>query len=161
MGSVSAYITSVASVCLCCAIFHKLIGQKGANASVISSLCGVILAIAVISPVIKINLSGIEDYINDIQIETSHYVNAGEKASQNELRSVITEKVNAYILEKASSYDCDIKTVEVSVTSDSIPVPDSVVINGTYSPYIKNQLSGLIASNLGISKEKQQWIYQN
>ena len=161
MGSASAYIISVVSVCLCSAIIQKLANIKGANTSVINSLCGVILAIIVIAPVIKINISAIEDYISNVEIDAKRYISASEESSQIELHSVITEKVKAYILEKASCYDCNIKTVDVFLSTDTIPVPEGVLICGTYSPYIKNQLSELIATNLGISKENQQWIYQN
>lgn len=161
MGSASAYIISVIAVCLCCAIVQKLVGQGSTNAVVIKYLCGITIAIAAITPVLKINISGVSDYLDRIQFESSAYANTATDAANNELRTVISEKTKAYILEKASNYDCDILHVDVFVSADSIPVPDGVTIAGTYSPYIKNQISGLIASNLGISKENQQWIYQN
>ena len=155
------YITSVIYVCLCCAIIRKLVPQKGPTSSVINAACGIIIAITVISPVIKINISGIEDYIDSYRFEADSYVNAGTEASKNQLQAVIIEKTKAYILEKASTYDCKITSIKVSVSSDMVPVPICVEIYGTYSPYTKNQISGLITSNLGISKENQQWIYQS
>ena len=161
MGSVSAYIISIIAVCICCAIVQKLVGQGSANAVIIKSLCGITIAVAAITPIIKINISGIADYLDRVQFESSVYANTATDTANNELRTVITEKTKAYILEKATNYDCDILHVDVSVSADSIPVPDSVTIAGIYSPYIKKQISGLIESNLGISKEKQQWIYQN
>lgn len=161
MESISAYIISVIAVCLCSAILRKVVGEKGTNAAVMNALCGVVLAITVIAPVIRVDISDIGDFIEGIQADSSSYVQYGTDLSEQELRSVITEQAQAYIFQEAATYNCNITDVEISLSEDKVPTPDSVKITGAYSPQIKNQLSGMIASKLGISKENQEWIYRN
>jgi hypothetical protein len=46
----------------------------------------------------------------------------------------------------------------VYLSEDTIPVPISVEIRGSVSPYGKQQLTKLLEEELGIAKENQLWI---
>lgn len=161
MNSVGQYITSVIAACLCCGIFRKLVGDKSASATVINTICGIAITITVISPVVKLRIADISKFTKEIQVDAEAFVQDGIERTDNEIQAIITEKIRAYILEKASSFDCSIDEIEVVLSTDSLPVPKAVTIVGTVSVYGKQQLSELIAKNLGIPKEKQKWIYQN
>ena len=66
------------------------------------------------------------------------------------------DKAEAYILEIAGQLSASV-TVEVSVGGDSIPVPQSVRLDGAVTPYAKSRLQTIISEELGISKENQIW----
>ena len=161
MDSVKNYIVMIVAVCLCCGIIKKLAGETGPHSTIINALCGVTLAVTVISAIITIDFRSFENVLDDIQFQSTTYVQTGVADTNNELREIISSKVCAYVLEKASSYDCSISSVQVTLSDDSLPVPNSIVIIGTFSPYVKNHLAEIFESNLGVSKESQQWIYQN
>ena len=161
MSDVSNYILSVTAAGILCGLVQRLTLGKNGTSAVVQSVCAIVLAVTVINPVVKIKLRNIRTYTDGFQLDADSLVRQGTDLSTQELRSIITEQTTAYILEKASSYNCNIRQLEVELTSDSIPIPCGVKISGTFSPQGKNQLSGIIESNLGISKERQQWIYQN
>ena len=161
MGELKQYILSIVAVCICCGIVGKITGGKSGSASIINMACGIILSIAVISPAVNINIGKLDNIFEDIKSDGDLYIHEAQNSSDQALRAIISDRVCAYVLEKASSYDCNISNVEVFLTSDDIPVPESVEIVGTFSPYGKNHLSGIFELNLGIPKERQQWIYKN
>ena len=161
MFDMKQYIIGVVATCLCCGIIRKLVGDKSASSSLINTLCGVVISIAVISPVLKIDLPDISEYATGLQTDAQRYIQEGINYSSSQTQSIIIEKVSAYILEKALALDCVIKDVDVVVSSEAIPALESLTITGTVSPAARLQLSYLIEKNLGIPKEKQEWIYQN
>lgn len=161
MEGVSKYILSITAVCICCSLVRRLVGEKGSASGVVQSMCGIILAISVITPIVKIKAVDLDAFTNSIQYDANFFVQQGIDRSGNALRTIITEKAAAYILEKASSYDCSIDQLEVELSTDSVPIPNGLKICGTFSPNVRNRLSGDIETSLGIPKEKQQWIYQN
>ena len=161
MNVFGKYILSVTAVCICCSLVRTLVGEKSGASGIIQPLCGVVIAITIISPVIKIRAADIRTYTGVIQADADIFVQQGIDMSAEELRTNIIESSKAYILEKASLYDCSVKQLEVELSADSVPAPISVVISGTFAPSNKNRLSEDIESNMGIPKEKQRWIYQN
>ena len=48
-------------------------------------------------------------------------------------------------------------SVEVGVSSDTIPIPERVYVSGTIAPYARQQLEIWIERDLGIPKENQVW----
>ena len=70
--------------------------------------------------------------------------------------SIIKEKTEAYILEKAESLGLDI-SVEINFGEADSMVPTEVRISGPVSPYAKDQLSKTISTDLGIPEERQIW----
>ena len=155
------YIISVVAVCVSCGIIRSLVSNKSASAAVVHVLCGVILAITIISPVLKINLSDFRNYFDGVAAEANILIESGTSNGTEELREVISSKLCAYVLEKADLYDCNISTMEVVLSEEQIPVPIALQVSGRFSPYARSKLSEEIESNLGISKENQQWTYQN
>lgn len=77
--------------------------------------------------------------------------------ASEELRTIIKSRVEAYILDKAESYGAKLK-VEVMLSEDQVPVPMSVRITGSISPYGKKMVTQLIREDLGIASEEQVWI---
>lgn len=77
----------------------------------------------------------------------------------NELMTaLITEQTEAYILDKAQELDLSL-TVEVTAKiTDMYPVPFSVKLIGSPTEKQKQALTGIIAAELKIPEERQEWL---
>ena len=159
MNGIREYLLSVICAGVICGVVTSLAGKKSANGAIIRLISGLYMSITLISPLVNIQLTDYTDYFNRFAIESDNAVFSGESAAEEELYSIIKSQTEAYILDKAGSMDA-VLDVEVTVNEDSPPVPCGVTITGTISPYAKEILSRLIANDLGIQKEDQNWVYQ-
>ena len=160
MDAIRNYILSLLCVSVVCAILRCLIDEKSGSGKIIKMLCGIVLAVTAVSPLIQVKISDLDNYFENISIHSRELTQRGEDGSTREMATIISERTEAYILEKASAYDCSLN-IEVILTEDTIPQPVAVDITGTVSPYVRSKLMQIIETDLGIPKEKQQWIYQN
>lgn len=81
----------------------------------------------------------------------------GEAISRNAMADIIIRNTQAYILDKANEQGASL-SAEVTVSDDTIPVPEAVTLRGTISPYSKLRLEGIIETELGITKENIRWM---
>lgn len=160
MNLIKEYTFTVVSVCVVIAIIRKITSAHFTT-TVINVVCGIVLSLAIISPVIKIKISDLSNYTSAVQMDADALINGGVDHSQDQLRTIITDDLTAYILEKALMYDCSIDRVEVVLSEDALPVVNGICITGRYSPHAKKCLSDSIEVNLGVAKENQEWRYQN
>lgn len=157
MEGISGYLLSVMAAAIVCAIVKRLLEGKGAAAAVGKMLCGVFLLFTMIAPLTDITLLPLGDITDVWQAEAADAIAQGENSARAEWERGISDRVEAYILDKAAQYGAQL-TVTVALGSDAIPLPQRVTIQGNISPYGKTQLQSWIAENLGIAKEDQVWI---
>lgn len=156
MGQLGAYILSVTAAALACAIATKLLGKQGTAASVGKILVGLFLLFCLISPLHQMGLADLPDWPENFAQAGKAAASEGEAISKAALAQVIKTRTEAYIVNKASALQADI-TVELTLSSDALPVPVSVTISGSISPYAKGQLQRILEEDLGIGKEAQTW----
>lgn len=156
MEELKAYLISVTAASVICGILNALAGKKGSVTSIIKLLTGLFLALTVIRPVVKISFDEFDQYMDAVSVEANAAVSDGENMASQELASIIKAKAEAYILDKAASLGVDLE-VDVILSNTAPPMPVEVVLAGAVSPYAKVQISTMIAEDLGISKEAQQW----
>ena len=118
-------------------------------------LCGVFMTIVLIQPLAGTNVSFLESILPDITGDAEAVASEGAAAAEDIRREYIKQRVQAYILSRAKTMEADIQA-NVSLDEDCIPV--SVSIAGRISPLSRSRLSQMIASELGIPKERQEWI---
>lgn len=156
MDRVRAYFLSVTAAAIICGIIKTLMQQKGLSSEIVKLLCAVFLTLIVMHPVASLpdyTLSAQEwlDYHHAQEISAD-----GRNAAYNAMATIIKQRCEAYILDKAHSMDLEV-TVNVTVGGDDIPIPRSVEIYGSVSPYAKTFLQDYIADSIGITKENQIW----
>lgn len=156
MSELSQYILSIAVAAVISAIIGKMLPANGAAAKIGKTLCGFFLLFTVLHPVADFQLAQWEDIRSSIEYDAAQAAEAGKSMAQNEWKSIISERVSAYILDKAEKFDASL-TVTVQLSEDQIPMPVQVQISGNISPYGKQQLQTIIEENLGIPKEAQIW----
>lgn len=155
-----SYIISILGISICCGIIRHLTKNKGTVSAIIDAICAVAVSIVVLSPLITVRIPELRSYTDMVQAEADIYIQQGTDLSIKQMRDIITQRTYAYIHDKATSMDCSLD-ISVGLSDGEIPIPVYVELSGSFSPYIKTQLSQVIESELGIAKEMQRWIYLN
>lgn len=159
MDSLRQYLLSLTASAVICGIITAMFPGKGASQKLVKLLSGLMLTIAALQPVSRLDIAG---FLDDWKFELSQGEYAGhegENLARDAMAEIIKENTEAYILDKAVQLGLQI-TAEVTLTGDDIPQPKKVTIRGYASPYAKSQLMQIIADDLGISKEDQTWTAQ-
>lgn len=152
MDAIKSYLLSVTAAALICCIVSSLAG-KGSSAKILKLLCGIFLTAAVIKPAVDIRLGDIYAFTDSLTVSSDLAVSQGEKFAAEEMKRIIKQKTEAYILDKAKSLGAEI-SVEVALNDY---VPATVTIVGEVSPFVRSSLSTSIAQELDIPPEEQIW----
>lgn len=157
MEDIKQYIITIVSVALLSSVLLKLLNPKSTAYKAVKLMTGILVILTLVSPWTEISLQGYMDYFDAVQqdaIATSEY---GEGLVSEELRQSIKENTEAYILDKAALMGAEI---QVSVTCDSSdwPIPISVELSGSISPYARTKLQKIISDDVGIPEDKQTWL---
>ena len=156
MDAIRQYLLTIIIGAMICAIATKLCGKLSANSAIVKLLAEIFMLILLVSPLLKIRIPDMALVFDDDTL-VANAIAAGESYADEQAEGLIKESITAYILDKASTLDADVR-VEVSL-SETVPrVPDSIVIYGDVSPYTKTVLKRMIADELGIPEESQIWM---
>lgn len=147
------YIISVVAAALLCSLVTGVM-PGGRAKQIIKVVCGLFLAYTVLQ-----GLTGMEwrmPSLTDIAADDARQAAAlGESLGEDAMAQIIMEQTQAYILDKAAALGL---ALEAEVTLDENLVPQAVTLMGQAAPYERRQLQSAIALELGIPKERQQWI---
>ena len=156
MESVREYLLGVTATALCCGILTSILGKKGMCGNTVKFLCGIVMILAVVGPLLNLQLISLKESFHTLSLETGAVAAFGQETALKEYADIIKDRTAAYILDKAESLGAEL-TVEVTL-SDEVPlVPCGVKLTGAISPYAKKVLSDSIAKDLGIDVEEQVW----
>lgn len=151
------YILSIVIAAIICAISGVLLPENTAVGRISKLLCGILLVVTIVSPLLNVSFQKVSDYISDFTASADIWVEEGNETARTQIDAIIKEKTEAYILDKANQMGLQI-AVEVSLDENNHSIPSSVTVSGSISPYTKEVLSDYIATTLDIAKEKQIWI---
>lgn len=151
------YLLGILAGALICGIAMELIGKKGGNATLLRLLCGIFMLLCVVSPLLDIRIGSLDDLTGQIRREANAVTQEGKNMAQDYYRSVITQRTEAYILDKAVSLGADVDA-KVCLSQDDTAAPKAVTVRGRISPYAKGLLSEWMERELGIESEEQTWI---
>lgn len=157
MVALREYVLSVSAAAVLCGIVCGLAGEKSFSGPVIKLVCGLILTLAVLRPLVNLRLDNLSYGLDSIRKDGVLEAQEGVDYANQAMRRLIKEKTAAYILDKAGRFGAAVQ-VEIGLTDDTIPIPIHVTVSGNISPYAKEQLKEYIESDLGIPRENQQWI---
>ncbi|MBE6947085.1 MAG: hypothetical protein E7454_02380 [Ruminococcaceae bacterium] len=156
MDGIREYVVGVVAAALLCAAVTALAGKKGVLGVSVKFLAGLLMVMAVISPISSISFGHWFGWAEDIHANGDQIVADGEKMAMEAYRESITEQVEAYILDEAKALDCQLQ-VEVILSNDNLATPKRVVLSGNISPYAKQVITRLLTDELGIAQEEQIW----
>ena len=150
------YFITITTAAMICGLITAFADKSGSCGKLLRMLCGIFMAVTILSPLIHLRFGDIELYLEGIQYEGELSAEAGVLAAKEEMSSIIKDNVEAYILDKASSMGLMIE-VEVTLSGENLPKPQVVYIKGTVPPYAKSQLKHWLKDTLGIGEENQIW----
>lgn len=156
MSSAGEYIYSIIIAAVFVSVLLSITPDKSIVSSVIKLTAGIFLIIVVMAPLVKVRLSNTINYIENIETDASLIVREAQTDTANEIRFVIKQETETYILDKAADLGAEI-LAEVTIQKDGSYTPESITIIGAVSPLVKKQLSATIADELGIPEELQVW----
>ena len=154
MEALREYLLSVTAAAIVCALVRRLLAGKGSAETMGKILAGIFMALTVLSPLTQLRLPQLSEL--PFSADAQQAVQAGEESARKALAERITAGAEAYILEKAAAMQATL-TVKVELSSDPIPVPLRVYLQGNIAPYAKQKLQTMIRQDLGIDKENQVW----
>ena len=156
MTAFTTYLLSIAAAAIVCGVLRRMLAGSTPAAKLSQVLMGVFLLFTVLTPFATMRIDAWENWSWELQSSGTDAVAEGKSLAKKEWESIISQRVQTYILDKAAQYDASL-TVTVGLSEEAIPVPVSVSISGSISPYGKVQLQKYIANDLGIPKEAQIW----
>ena len=150
------YLKSLICATIISAIVVNIFKKKTPIGHHIRLLVGIFLSITIISPLYKLEIPDFDIYKSSLDIEAQKIVGEGESLYEAQRRSIISQQLEAYILNKATELNADIR-VAIKLSEEDIPTPVSVEIEGSVAPYDRFVLEKYIANEIGIPKERQMW----
>lgn len=151
-----AYIHSILVCAFCCGILASF-SSNPRRRKLLQLVSGTTLAVCVLQPLSPIELPLLSEAIPTFPSSADYYLAEGKKIALEAKKMSIEQICESYILEKAKALGAEIE-VRFSFTEDL--VPNFVEINGFGETDIKMQLQNILATELGIPKENQKWIWQ-
>lgn len=151
------YLISVTAAALICGIVLSFLNKSGGIEEIGKLLTGLFLCVTVVSPLTNIPFDEFSVLPSYVQKNCEDAIDAGRLSASHLYRESISQRIQAYILDKAAALDTDLQ-IEVDLSEKEPAVPIAITIRGKTSPYAKKQLSELIETQLGIGKEAQIWI---
>jgi hypothetical protein len=149
------WILGLAGAAVFCAVCTELTPQ-GSVKSVQKMLCGVVMTLALVSPLLKLDMGKYSLNLARYRQAAEEIGASAEEISDSLSRTFIAEKCAAYILDKARLSGAEVTDAVVSVrwSGEGVWYPVSAEIYGIYN----RTLSEKIEEELGISEENQRWI---
>ena len=153
MHQLGQYILSLTATAMLCGITISFF-REGILKYTLQMICGIIMTIAVISPLSDLNISDVSVISDSYLIEGKTIAAMGVDLAQNEKEQCIQQRLEAYILDKADALNA---SVTPQVTLDNSGFPVEVRLWGQCSDQARQALTAMITNDLGIPEEDQKW----
>lgn len=151
MEFIREYLLSITAAALLCSVIRCMTGDKG----LVPFLCGIFLILTVVRPLTDVSIVEQPWKRWNITEQADAAVAEGEDYAHAAMARHIKSQCEAYILDKAKAFGCDI-TATFTLNEDQTPA--GCTIQGKLSRYEREQLSEILEIDLGIPREEQRWI---
>ena len=151
-----AYLIRLTAAAILAAVVRRMAPDSGAGKA--SRLgAGLLVVITALGPLGEMDLvaaaenlmvSGYSDVLTSQPVD---------RASTSLLTELISESTETYILDKAQALGAEVTAQVETKLEDRYPVPWSVKLTGNVTQEQKAQLQRIIAEELGIPEDRQEW----
>jgi len=138
-----------------CAVMLELC-PKGAIKSIVKTLCGMVMAIALIGPLLNFDMPAYSINLAKYRLIGEKAASAGQTEKDHLSRTIIEEECRAYILDKGKALGADIYDASVGLkwSGEGFWYPVDCEIKGNYHSGLASAISG----ELGIGELSQEWM---
>lgn len=153
MSFLKEWLLGVTAAALAVALAQALT-PEGTAKKLLRLIGGLVLLLAVVRP-----LKGLAPEALPRPEDLVPSAETAERAGEEVMKTLIAQKVGAYIVEKGSALGCPC-TAQVTVAEDESgwTIPWSVQVRGQWTAKEKKELSQLIARELDIPVERQTFL---
>lgn len=157
---IRSWLVGITCAALIVALAESL-APNGAVRKVGKLTGGLVLLLAVLQPVAKLNLRDLSGILSEYRIDAE--VASMEFGAENArlMKNIIEEQTGAYILDKAAALGIDCRVDVTAVASEdenTLPIPELVTVTGNLSPGQRAALTQRIAADLAIPEERQVYL---
>ncbi|MGI6013391.1 MAG: hypothetical protein ACOX7K_03790 [Oscillospiraceae bacterium] len=152
------WILSLTATALFCSIALAM-APKGRAGGVLRLVCGIALSLALIAPLIQLDLSAYTDSVTSFSQTYRDVTTRAEEQAESLYRGIIEEECAAYIWDKAERCGMVVTAVSVTAQWDDVTenwLPHTISID-VPSDTDTAALSAAIETELGIPAERQEW----
>lgn len=154
MNGLKEYLVAVCSAAILCSILKQIVGKGKLSSGMLQLLSGLFVAICMIAPWKDFSLRDLEVY-NPLDTNSAQsFVEDGRQINKSNLNAIITQRVEAYILEKANQLHVQVE-VSVELSDDGVPICS--IITGDLTAREQEEMSAFLVSQIGIQREMQIW----
>lgn len=136
------------------------ITPDGAPKRSVKLVGGLILFVVLIRPFMDMKMADLAFYNMQYRADYEKYEEKLIMKNSSMIKTIIEDRTRTYILQKADllGIECDVE-VSARRREDGYPYPERIVIyvSKDYDPVLKSQLSYIVASELGVPEENQEW----
>lgn len=157
MDWMSTWLVSITSAAILAALADALAPQ-GTPRRILRLACGLLLLLAVLGPVKKLEAADLTEIIEKYQGEYFGYEETLARQSEDMTKGIIEERAGAYILDKATGLGLKGCSVSVSCRTaegEEFPVPWRVTVRGRGDEEAWRALREAITSDFAIEVENQ------
>lgn len=158
MGALREWILTLAGAAAFCAVANAIC-PKGRVRNVLGLVCGAVMTLALVSPILDFNMDAYSAALSRYRTEAELALSdAGEKGAALE-RTIIEEECAAYILDKAESLGMTSAAASVRVrwNGEGGWAPDEATIRAAGTETQRAELRHRVEAELGIPAERQYW----
>ena len=142
----------------------QAICPKNSSGSAVRLACGFMTVALLIGPLKELNFEEYALRLAEIRAAGGEYASAAISGGDEQIRIVIEQECEAYILDKAA--ELGIKNAAAAVSAKiadggTYPYPYSVELGGEADWEQRNRLSSFIEGELGIPAARQYWSGEN
>jgi len=148
------WILGLSGSAVFCAVMCEICPKGGVKA-VVKGLCGVVMSLALLSPLAGTAMPEYSLNLAKYRTMAQEAAESGEQERNMLSRPIIEEECRAYILDKGEALGADIRDASVSLrwSSEGFWYPAECRIEGKYH----SGLAGAISAELGLGEESQVW----
>lgn len=150
------YLLSVISSAMLLSLTQSLL-PKGSVRQVASFVGGLLVVLAVLSPVVDLDVHSLSDAFTEFSLETETFGIQTEDAGQEWMADIIKQRCATYIWDKANALGADLEVEVILSEEEGYPIPVSVVLTGKATPEQKTRMEEYISGDMGIPVQRQEW----
>ena len=152
------WVRGIAGAALICAA-ATVLTPKGKVKNVLKLLCGIVLVIAMLNPILNDKLPAMSMDISEYRKEADEIIGNAQEKENSLSRSIIEDELETYILDKAESLNVKLQSVQVTVKwgDEGCWYPYEVSLVEDIPLREQNLISNSIEAELGVPDERQYW----
>lgn len=156
MNTIHQFLISLTCGAVLCAIIKVFFCKNSVFFTPMKLLCGIFLVILFVTPWADIRFTEFQSFLQEYELQAVAAADTGMAYYEESVEAFITERTQAYILDKAADAALTVQA-DVYLADCDPPYPQKIIITGHASPLQRQSLSKQLCQNLNISEENLIW----